>query len=117
MKGYKMGLLSVLFGLFQSQPVFADTKNLIVIDVRTSEEYQESHVKDSENIDVLSSDFSAKIAKLDKNKTYKVYCRSGNRSGQAERLMKSLGFKDVENIGSVNKASRRLDRPCVGKGC
>ncbi|MBL7555236.1 MAG: rhodanese-like domain-containing protein [Bdellovibrionaceae bacterium] len=46
---------------------------------------------------------------------YKVYCRSGNRSGQAMQLMKSLGFKDVENLGSLMQASQRLSRKCEGR--
>lgn len=108
-----MGLLATLFG--QKKPVSINADNIIVIDVRTEEEYQESHVKDSENIDILNPDFKTKISKLDKDKTYKVYCRSGNRSGQAEQLMKSLGFKDVENIGSLNQASRKLNRECTSK--
>lgn len=110
-----MGILSLLFGLSSSNTVFADTTNFVVIDVRTAEEYSEAHVSDSINIDFLKSDFESKISKLDKNKTYKVYCRSGNRSSQAERIMKSLGFKDVENIGSVSQASKRLNKPCKGK--
>lgn len=112
-----MGILAMLFGLSQNQQAFADTSNMIVLDVRTQEEYDDSHVKDSTNIDILSSDFKTKVEKLDKTKTYKVYCRSGNRSGQAERLMKSMGFKDVENIGSLGQAAKRLNRTCVGKSC
>lgn len=112
-----MGMLATLLGLMTSPAVFADSTNMIVIDVRTPAEYQESHVKESINIDFLSSDFKTKVEKLDKNKTYKVYCRSGNRSGQAERQMKALGFKDVENIGSVSQAARRLNRACDGRTC
>lgn len=114
---YKMGILAMLLGLTQNSEVFADTKNMTVIDVRTAEEYQDTHVGDTMNIDFLSPDFKSNIEKLDKNKTYKVYCRSGNRSGQAERIMKSLGFKDVENLGSVSQAAKRLNRPCEGKTC
>lgn len=114
---YFVGLFSLLFGVSQSPMVFADSKNMVVIDVRTEEEYRDSHVQGTLNIDILSPDFKSKIEKLDKTKTYKVYCRSGNRSGQAERLMKSLGFKDVENIGSVSQAAKRLNRPCEGAGC
>ena len=112
-----MGLLAMLFGISQNHQAYADTTNMIILDVRTQEEYKESHVKDSLNIDVLNSDFKTKVDKLDKNKTYKVYCRSGNRSGQAERLMKAMGFKDVENIGSLGQAAKKLNRSCTGKSC
>ncbi len=109
-----MGLLAFLFGLIGG-PVFADTKDMIILDVRTPQEFNETHVEGSQNVDFRSLDFKDQIAKLDKNKTYKVYCRSGNRSGQAEQVMKALGFKNVENIGSVSQAAKRLSRKCQGK--
>lgn len=87
--------------------------SIIVIDVRTPEEFSETHVENSLNIDFLKNDFTANISKLEKNKTYKLYCRSGNRSGQAEQLMRTLGFKDVENIGSVSEAAKTLNRRCT----
>lgn len=88
---------------------------MIVLDVRTPEEFQEIHVKDSINIDFFNPNFLEKIQQLDKNQIYKVYCRSGNRSGQAETIMKSLGFKNVENIGSVSEAASTLGRACESK--
>ncbi len=110
-----MGIFSFLMSMSTSNPVSADTQNIVVIDVRTAEEYADTHVVDTLNIDFLKSDFTAIISKLDKEKTYKLYCRSGNRSGQAERLMKTLGFKNVENIGSVSEAAQTLNRQCDGK--
>lgn len=109
-----MGLLAFLLGWGAMQPVYANSENFIVIDVRTPTEYAESHIKNSVNIDFLAADFSKNIAKLDKEKTYKVYCRSGNRSGQAEKLMRTLGFKNVENLGSLGQAAKRLNRECDG---
>ncbi len=85
---------------------------LVILDVRTPEEYREIHVKGSRNIDWNGPDFQDQIGKLDKNASYKVYCLSGNRSGRAMELMKSLGFKDVENLGSVSEASQKLKRDC-----
>lgn len=112
-----MGILAMLFSFSQSDQVFADTRDMIILDVRTPEEYQESHVKESMNIDILSPDFKSKIEKLDKFKSYKLYCRSGNRSAQAENIMKSMGFKNVENLGSLKQATKRLNRNCEGKSC
>ena len=86
---------------------------VIVIDVRTLEEYQQSHIKNCQLIDFYSPDFPSKIASLDKSKTYKLYCRSGNRSGQAVQLMKTLGFGNVENLGSLEQASHILKIECV----
>lgn len=94
--------------------VYADTSNFIVIDVRTTEEHSDNHVKNSMNIDIYKSDFKEKISKLDKSKIYKLYCRTGNRSGQALKLMQNMGFENVENLGSVSQAAKKLNRTCEG---
>ncbi len=93
------------------------TKNekLIILDVRTEAEYRETHLKGCIRIDINEADFQEKILKLDKSRAYKVYCRSGNRSGRAMELMKSWGFVDVENAGSVAEAARTLNVPCEGE--
>lgn len=70
---------------------------LVVVDVRTAEEYQTGHIKGARLIDFRSPAFTAKINKLDKKKTYLLYCRSGNRSGQAMAIFKKNGFTKVYN--------------------
>ncbi len=79
-------------------------KNSIYLDVRTPEEIAEKSKPGSLNLDFRSPSFLAELQKLDKNGTYKVYCRSGNRSGQAVQIMMTLGFKDAENIGTIEDA-------------
>lgn len=106
-----MGFIAMLLGLTQSQPVLADSDRMVILDVRTPEEYREGHVQKSLNVDFLDGSFRTEVSKLNKDATYKLYCRSGNRSGQATQLMKALGFKDVENIGSLHQAAKRLNRP------
>lgn len=113
-----LSLIAVFFGFSVSNGNFAQaqtTKETVILDVRTQEEYNESHIKGAQQIDFLKSDFKDQVSKLDKSKSYKVYCRSGNRSGKAVELMKSLGFKDVENIGGLKEAAHRLKQPCEGK--
>jgi rhodanese-related sulfurtransferase len=90
----------------------AATTKLVILDVRTPEEFSEIRVKGSQNIDWNGPDFKERVLKLDKNASYKVYCRSGNRSGRAMELMISLGFKDVENLGSVSEAAQKLKLDC-----
>ena len=72
----------------------------VVIDVRTQEEYDEGHlaIVDGHH-NFLNGDFKAQLDSLDKDETYYLYCRSGNRSGQAADLMKEDGFENVYNIG------------------
>ncbi len=75
----------------------------IIIDVRTEGEYEEGSIKEAlTEFDYSSGEFETKLDFLDKDKTYYLYCRSGNRSGKAAQLMKEKGFEDVHNIGGYN---------------
>ena len=90
-------------------------KDFVILDVRTPEEYNETHVSGAKNIDFKNSNFKAEIAKLDKTGSYKLYCRTGNRSGQALEIMKGMGFSQLENLGSVIDASKKLKIACEGE--
>ena len=70
----------------------------ILLDVRTPEEITEGMIEGAQHIDFHGEDFGAKIKALDKDKTYLVYCRSGNRSGQTTVLMEREGFKKAYNL-------------------
>jgi phage shock protein E len=71
---------------------------VITLDVRTPGEFAEGHVEGARLIDFQSGNFENEIATLDKNATYAVYCRSGNRSGQAVKVMQDAGFTNVFNM-------------------
>lgn len=73
-------------------------KNIVVLDIRTKEEFDAGYIKGAVNIDYYKPDFKSKLNTLDKNKTYFVYCRSGRRSGNAEQIFVELGFKKVYNL-------------------
>lgn len=87
-----------------AEPVALDA-GTVVIDVRTPAEFASGHLEGAVNIDVQSPDFEALVSELDPAGTYYVYCRSGNRSGQAIDRMTALGFTDLTNGGSVESAS------------
>ena len=72
--------------------------SVTLVDVRTPGEFMSGHITGATNIDFESGTFEADIQKLDKSKIYAVYCRSGNRSGQATALMVKDGFKAVFNL-------------------
>ncbi|WP_350287771.1 rhodanese-like domain-containing protein [uncultured Croceitalea sp.] len=73
--------------------------NAFVLDVRTPEEIEEGYIPDSTNIDIyLGQGFMDQIQELDKSKNYYVYCRSGNRSGQACAIMNSIGIENAYNL-------------------
>jgi rhodanese-related sulfurtransferase len=72
--------------------------NFIILDVRTPEEFAEGHIEDSINIDFYSETFYSELDKLDKSKSYLIYCRTANRSGQALDIMENLDFSEVYNM-------------------
>lgn len=75
-----------------------DNPDFVIVDVRTPEEYADGHLENAINIDFYSPTFRDDINKLDKDKKYVIYCRSGNRSGQALTIMYDLGFEEVYNV-------------------
>ncbi len=95
-----------------SEPVALDP-GTVAIDLRTPAEFAAGHLDGAINIDVQSADFDARVSELDPAGTYFVYCRSGNRSGQAIGRMQSLGFDDLTNGGSVENASSTTGIPVV----
>lgn len=80
----------------------------VIIDVRTPEEFAEGHLEGALNIDISDPGFEAAIDELDPNATYNLYCRSGNRAGQAQEYMEKKGFVSVTNLGSVDEAASTL---------
>lgn len=70
----------------------------IVLDIRTPEEFEEGIIEGAVNIDFYEADFAEQLDGLDKNADYVVYCRSGNRSGQAMPTFRELGFTSVIEI-------------------
>lgn len=73
--------------------------NAVVLDVRTQGEVNEGKIPKSIHLDIYKGEgFIEEVKKLDKNKHYYIYCRSGNRSGQACALMQQLGFENTYNL-------------------
>lgn len=71
---------------------------LVVLDVRTAEEFAQGHLDGATMIDFYAPDFADQVAALDRDVPYLLYCRSGNRSGQARAIMEDLGFTDVADV-------------------
>jgi phage shock protein E len=72
----------------------ADSK-LIILDVRTAEEFNAGHIKGAINIDIKLSDAFVKIDKLDRNAKYLVHCRTNHRSKVAVDHMVENNFKNL----------------------
>ena len=74
-------------------------EDCLIIDVRTSEEFEELRLPNSINIDFYNpQDFMQELEKLDKNKIYYIYCRTGSRSANTCELMKEIGFAKTYNL-------------------
>ena len=90
---------------------------VVVLDVRTSGEFESGHIANSVNIDVEAGSFENEIANLDKNAQYAVYCHSGRRSGIAAELMEKNGFKEIHNLKDGIISWQAAGYPLVvGKG-
>ena len=71
----------------------------IILDVRTPEEFEISRIPKSINIDFYNpAIFMQEIGKLDKDRSYYIYCRTGVRSANSCHLMKELGFAKTYNL-------------------
>ncbi len=72
--------------------------DLVVLDIRTPEEFTAGHLANAINIDYYADDFEAKLAELDLAVPYVMYCNSGNRSSNALPVMDSIGFEEVYEL-------------------
>ena len=84
--------------------------NVVLVDVRTPEEVAQGYITGATTfIDFYSDGFQDEIKKLDKSKTYVMYCRSGGRSGKAAQFMVDNGFKTVYNLnGGISNYTGEL---------
>ena len=79
-----------------------EASNVVVLDVRTADEYAEGHIEGAINIDQGTDDFMQKVkATLSTDKTIAVYCRSGRRSANAAGKLADAGYKCVNLKGGI----------------
>jgi rhodanese-related sulfurtransferase len=91
----------------------ASDDNAVILDVRTDAEVSEGIIPNAKHIDFYKGqDFITEIEALDKSKNYYLYCRSGNRSGQACQIMEQLGFENAYNLegGMLQWAGDVIDK-------
>lgn len=97
-------LLLVNFGCTQisSKPITEvsqnEINNVILVDVRTPEEFAAGHLETATNINWYDEDFVERFKDIDKGETIYVYCKKGGRSAKAQEKLKSLGFTKVVNL-------------------
>ena len=96
-----------LFGFFKQTDInsgveeYLKTDKAVLLDVRTKEEYESGHIKNSINIPLQQiADTQKRIS--DKSVPLFVYCQSGARSARAVSALKKMGYSDVANIGGIS---------------
>lgn len=75
-----------------------ELKNVVLVDVRTPEEYAEGHLDNSLNINWHDTDFAEQFDAISKDETIFLYCKMGGRSAKAQEKLISLGFENVVNL-------------------
>ena len=77
--------------------------NAIIIDVRTESEYNEKHIENAILMTLDTINENVVKDKIENKDSYViVYCKSGNRSKQAQDILNNLGYTNVYNLGSIN---------------
>jgi rhodanese-related sulfurtransferase len=87
--------------------------DFVILDVRTPEEFESGHIEGAININYHSDAFTEDLNKLERSKTYLVYCRTGRRSGDTVGIMTKQGFKEIYLIDGDIVKWKALDLPVV----
>ncbi len=85
--------------------------SILLVDVRTPEEFESGHLRGAVLVDFHGAGFAAEVAKLPKDKQLYVYCRSGRRSKAAVPVFTDAGFKPVRNLAEGIIAWQGLGLP------
>jgi rhodanese-related sulfurtransferase len=91
----------------QAAELLAADKAVVVLDVRTADEYAEGHIANARNLDFQEEGFEAAVARLDREAPYLVHCASGGRSTASLAVLKKLGFKRVHHLDGGFNAWRK----------
>ncbi len=95
-----------LFNLLKTKDInagvksFRATKDAILLDVRTAEEYADGHIEGSRNLPLQNIGQAAAVI-ADQSTPLFVHCRSGGRSAAATAELKRIGYTNVNDIGGI----------------
>lgn len=105
-----MGILNTLFGGIKANENLASilNDNAFLVDVRTAAEFADGHVVGSTNIPL--DQVAQHVAKFENKKHIIVFCKSGNRSGQAKVILEQNGFTNVTNGGTWQEVQAVLTK-------
>lgn len=95
----------------EAAQMIEENPEMILLDVRTPQEFNSGHLAEARHIDFYADDFANQLEKLDSSKRYVVYCRSGGRSSRAAKMMREMGFATVSNLEGGILAWQRAKLP------
>lgn len=95
----------------EAEKIIKTDPKVVVIDVRTPEEFKTGHIAGAKNIDFNGNDFEKQIEALDKSKTYIVHCAAGGRSAQACKIIEQVKLPSVYHMNEGFKAWEKAGKP------
>ncbi len=97
------------------QPSKPDLNSVVLLDVRSPEEYASGYLQNARNIphDQIGAEIAAAVP--DKSAQIILYCRSGRRANTALETLRAMGYQNVSNYGGLEDAQERLGLPVVTK--
>ena len=93
--------------------ILVSAKNALVLDVRSTKEWQKGHLSSAKHIELINLENSIEKISKYKKSTIMLYCQSGNRSEQAAKILKNLGYTKVINLGGLLEAQQLLGEEIV----
>jgi phage shock protein E len=98
----------------EAEALLQADKKIVVLDVRTPEEFAAAHILGAKNVNFNGPDFKTAVGTLDRDATYLVHCQAGGRSARASATMKELQFKSVlhmnEGFGEWEAAGKPAEK-------
>ena len=107
-----MGFLDKLFNktdINTAVEEYRTTPGAFLIDVRTGPEYEAGHIEGAINVPLVSIHYIVNHVRNIEAPVY-VYCQTGARSGQAVSMIREMGYKNVKNVGGINRYKGNLVR-------
>jgi len=93
-----------------AQQLVADRK-VVVLDLRTPEEYRAGHIAGATNVDYLAAGFEQRLNALEKTQPYLVHCAAGGRSTRALPLLREQHFRSIYHLDGGLKAWEKAGLP------
>jgi len=101
------------FDAAQTAALIRGKPEMLILDVRTPEEYAAGHVQKALNINYYDQNFKKDAARLDRQKSYLIYCASGNRSSKAREILIQAGITNLYHLDGGIKAWQKASLPLV----